>query len=127
MATNVMMTIMVAMTNADVHTDAANMNADDSGVGRARTQQGQGKNRSDKCFHSDSLSRDVSSTSFAGLGVDGGHWYGKPGTNHSFQTVQTDTLLELSEKFIESVRPLRRHGQLSRRLRRKTLISVSNA
>jgi hypothetical protein len=38
MATNVVMTIVMAVTNADAHTDAANMNADDGGVGRARTK-----------------------------------------------------------------------------------------
>jgi hypothetical protein len=70
MAADVMVTIVMAMPNADAHTDATNMNADDSGVGRARTQQGQGKNRSDKCFHDSSLPRNASSASFADLGVD---------------------------------------------------------
>jgi hypothetical protein len=38
MATNIVMTIVMAVTNADAHTDAADMNADDGGVGRARTK-----------------------------------------------------------------------------------------
>jgi hypothetical protein len=41
MATNVVMTIVMAVTmDADAHTDATNMNADDCSVSHARTQQG---------------------------------------------------------------------------------------
>ena len=81
---------MVVM-GADADTDGTNMNADDGGVRRARTQQGQGKNRGDKGFHGDSLSRGASSASFADTGVDGSRWYGKPRDRHSFKIVQADT------------------------------------
>jgi hypothetical protein len=71
-ATNVVMTVVMAVTmDSDAHADGADINSDDGGVGDACTQQGQGKNRSDKGFHNDSLSRDASSASFAGLGVEG--------------------------------------------------------
>jgi hypothetical protein len=66
----IVMMIMMAV-DADAHADRTNINADDGGVGGARTQQGEGKNRSDKGFHNSSLSRDANSASFAGLGVDG--------------------------------------------------------
>jgi hypothetical protein len=51
--------VMAVTMDANAHTDATNMNADDGGIGRARTQQGQRKNRSDKCFHGGSLSRNA--------------------------------------------------------------------
>jgi hypothetical protein len=70
MVTIVTMMIVMAV-DADAHADGTNINTDDGGVGDARTQQGQGKNRSDKGFHNSSLSRDANSASFAGLGVDG--------------------------------------------------------
>jgi hypothetical protein len=72
MATNVVMTIVMAVTmDANAHADATNINADDGGVGRTCTQQGQGKNRSDEGFHNSSLSGDASSASFADFGTDG--------------------------------------------------------
>jgi hypothetical protein len=47
----VMTIVMVVTVAADADTDGTNMNADDGGVRRACTQQGQGKNRGDKGFH----------------------------------------------------------------------------
>jgi hypothetical protein len=49
--------VMAVTMDANAHTDATNMNADDGGIGHARTQQGQDKDRSDKSFHNGSLSR----------------------------------------------------------------------
>jgi hypothetical protein len=89
----IVMTIMMMVVTvaADADTDGTNMNADDGGVRRACTQQGQGENRGDKGFHDDSLSRGASSASFADTGVDGSRWYGKPPDHHSFKIVQADT------------------------------------
>jgi hypothetical protein len=64
----VMTIVMVVTVAADADTDGTNMNADDGGVRRACTQQGQGENRGDKGFHDDSLSRGASSASFADTG-----------------------------------------------------------
>jgi len=43
MAADVMVTIVMAMPNADAHTDATNMNADDSGVGPRPHPTGSGQ------------------------------------------------------------------------------------
>jgi hypothetical protein len=71
MAIMTIVTMMIVMAmDADAYADGTNINTDDGGIGDASTQQGQGKNRSNKGFHSSSLSRDANSASFAGLGVD---------------------------------------------------------
>jgi hypothetical protein len=51
--------VMAVTMDANAHTDATNMNTDDGGIGYARTQQGQGKNRRDKGFHDGSLSKNA--------------------------------------------------------------------
>ena len=96
MVTNVpTMRVMAVSMDAHADTDATNMNAHYGSVRRACTQQGQGKNRSDKGFHDNSLSRDASSAWFADIGVDGSRCYEKPQDHRSFQIIQTDTLLDV--------------------------------
>ena len=52
MMTNIVVTIVMAMSvDADTHADGAHMNADDGGVRRAGTQQGERKNRGNEGFH----------------------------------------------------------------------------
>ncbi len=53
----VALNVMAVPMHTDAHTDTANMNTDNGGVGCARAQQGQGKNRGDQGFHRKSLSR----------------------------------------------------------------------
>ena len=89
MAANVVMTIVMAVTmDANADTDATNMNADDGGVRRACTQQGEGKNRGDKGFHNESFSRNASSASFAVSAWMACRCYGKLEAGLSFQIVQ---------------------------------------
>jgi hypothetical protein len=102
----VMTIVMVVAVAADADTDGTNMNADDGGVRRACTQQGEGKNRGDKSFHGDSLSRDASSASFADTGVDGSRWYGKPPDHHSFKFVQADTTYSAVKGYFPAFPPV---------------------
>jgi hypothetical protein len=102
----IVMTIVMIMTmGADADADGANMNTDDGGVRRACTQQGEGKNRGDKSFHGDSLSRGASSASFADTGVDGSRWYGKPPDRHSFKIVQADTSYSAANTYFPAFPP----------------------
>ena len=80
--------------DAHADTDATHMDADDSRVGSARTQQGQGKNRSDKDLHDKSLSRDASSPLSPASAWMVVALYGKLLARHSFKIVQIDTLLD---------------------------------
>jgi len=109
MATNVVMTIVMAVTvDAHADTDATNLNAYYGSVGRACAQQGQGKNRGDKGFHDSSLSGDASSASFADADVDSSPVMESRRTTIRSKAYRQAHLRNSAVKKNQSLRPLRR-------------------
>jgi hypothetical protein len=91
-----MLIVMTVTVDPDAFPDTTDMSADHGSVSGTCAQERQGKKRSDKSFHNSILLKDATAGSGAGLGADDGRYYEKLGKSHSFQIVQTDTLVKLS-------------------------------
>jgi hypothetical protein len=89
-----MLIVMTVTVDPDAYPDTTDMSPDYGSVRGTCAQERQGKRRSDKSFHNSILSKDAIAGSDAGLGADDGRYCEKPENSHSFQIVQTDTLVK---------------------------------